>query len=71
LNYLGVSADPVVLYHPTLGQVVALVEAPAPEFLPDEAVFQDGVKLFDLADANVVPSYYYKRVESHYGYVRA
>jgi len=68
LNYLGTEADPVVIYHPTLGQVLMLVPAPAPEFLDNSEVFVEGVKVFDLADAGVIPSYYYK---SHsLGYIR-
>lgn len=70
LNYINVEADPVVIYHPTLGQVVVLVEAPAPYFLPDQLVFVEGVRVFDLADVDVVPSYYYQRTEEALGYYR-
>lgn len=70
LNYLGVDADPVVLYLPVYGQVLMLVEAPAPKFIPNQEVYVEGRKLFDIADADVIPSYYYKRIESHDGYLR-
>jgi hypothetical protein len=69
-NYLNVPADPVVLYHPVLGQVVVLVPAPAPDFLPDESVFVEGVKCFDLSDIDFIPSFYYRRDDSLLGYVK-
>lgn len=71
LNYLGVDADPIIMYLPVHGQVLLLVEAPAPKFIHKSDVYVEGRKLFDIADAAVIPSYYYKRVEELDGYVRA
>lgn len=70
LNYLGVPADPVVLYLPVYGQVLIIVEAPAPEFLGTQDIYTEDRKLFDLTDADVIPSYYYRKQIELNGWIR-
>lgn len=70
LNYLGVPVDPVVLYLPVYGQVLIIVEAPAPEFLSMQDIYTQDRKLFDLTDADVVPSYYYRKQIELNGFIR-
>lgn len=67
LNHLNVPADPVVLYHDLLGQIVILVPAPAPDFIT-ESYFGSGIPCFDIDECGMVPSYFYRKNPEYAGW---
>ena len=60
-NGLGVDADPIVLYHDTLGQILILLPTPAPDWLPGDFFERNHVVAYDLAESGIIPKYFYAR----------
>lgn len=59
-NDLTVEADPIVLDHPVLGVILFLIEAPCPEFIPDEFFAYTQIRAYDVDTADVIPTAYYQ-----------
>ena len=69
-NTLNVSADPVVIPYGVLGRILFLIEAPAPDFIPDKYFQHNSIEAFDPDTIDLVPTAYYKRSELKRGFVK-